>query len=74
MDWDRKWKHEFSEETSKQCAEYYFNAYAENWERDEVKSANQSIPGIMQWDDHDIFGFYLFCEVVNHRWRWFLSP
>jgi hypothetical protein len=56
MDWDNKWSHEFSEETSRQCAEYYFNAYGEVWERDEVKAALRNIPGIMQWDDHDIFG------------------
>ena len=56
MDWDNKWSHEFSEETSRQVAEYYFNAYAESWERKEVRAALESIPGVMQWDDHDIFG------------------
>jgi len=59
MDWDHKWKHEFSEEVARQVAEYYFNAYAESWERKEVKAALRSIPGIMQWDDHDIFGILL---------------
>ena len=28
LDWDTKWKHEWSEETSRQAAEYYFNTYA----------------------------------------------
>jgi PhoD related phosphatase len=56
MEWDHKWKNEFSEETLKQVAEYYFNAYTESWGRDEVKAANQNVPGTMQWDGHDIFG------------------
>jgi hypothetical protein len=58
MEWDHKWAHEFSDEVSRQVAEYYFNAYAESWQRDEVKAALESVPGIMQWDDHDIFGIY----------------
>ena len=72
MDWDNKWSHEFSEETSRQVAEYYFNAYGETWERDEVRAALRSVPGIMQWDDHDIFGIYI-RNTAYIRWCWILS-
>ena len=50
MEWSDRWKHEFSEHTAKQTAEYYFNTYLENWERPEVKSALESVPALMQWD------------------------
>lgn len=51
MEWDTKWKHEFSEETSRQVSEYYFNLYHETWERDEVRKALQTMPSLMMWDE-----------------------
>ncbi|KAI5480135.1 hypothetical protein MNV49_001795 [Pseudohyphozyma bogoriensis] len=50
-----KWKHEFSEETAKYCASYYFFSYFETWERKECKKALRTCPALMTWDDHDIF-------------------
>lgn len=35
--------------------QYWFRAYAETWEREEVRQALESIPALQQWDDHDIF-------------------
>ncbi|KAK4697921.1 hypothetical protein P7C70_g8134, partial [Phenoliferia sp. Uapishka_3] len=55
MEWDVKWAHEFSYETSEYCASYSFFTYLETWERPEVKSALCSAPALMMWDDHDIF-------------------
>jgi len=55
MEYEVMYKHEFSEEVSRQCANYYFCTYAENWERPEVKRSLQTCPAIMSWDDHDMF-------------------
>ena len=51
-----KWTHEFTPEGLKDVEKYYFYTYAEHWERrPEMKRALSSIPGMMMWDDHDIF-------------------
>ncbi|KAL8292292.1 hypothetical protein RQP46_001758 [Phenoliferia psychrophenolica] len=55
MEWEHKWTHEFSAETSMYCASYSFFTYFETWERPEVKAALRSAPALMMWDDHDIF-------------------
>lgn len=51
FDWDLKWTHEFSEETSNYVAQYYFNTYHETWERKEVRTALQTIPALMVWGE-----------------------
>lgn len=56
MPWDQRWTYEFDENSREEAERYYFNTYAENWEsRPEMKRALASIPGLMMWDDHDIF-------------------
>ena len=56
MPWDERWTYEFDESSRKIAERYYFNTYAEHWEcRPEMKHALASIPGLMMWDDHDIF-------------------
>ncbi|CAF1449810.1 unnamed protein product [Rotaria sordida] len=56
MEWNKKWKCEFTEEAKQEIEQYYFNNYAEHWERrPEMKQALGSVPSIMMWDDHDIF-------------------
>lgn len=56
MPWDQRWTYEFDESSRNAAEQYYFNTYAENWEsRPEMKRALASIPGLMMWDDHDIF-------------------
>ena len=56
MEWNEKWTCDFRDDLKEQVEQYYFNAYAENWEnRPEMKKALSSIPSLMMWDDHDIF-------------------
>jgi hypothetical protein len=56
MEWNEKWTTDFRDDVKEQVEEYHFNTYAENWDRrSEVKKALTSIPGLMTWDDHDIF-------------------
>jgi hypothetical protein len=56
MEWNEKWTCDFRNDLKEQIEQYYFNAYAENWEnRPEMKKALASIPSLMMWDDHDIF-------------------
>jgi len=55
MEWNHKWKHEFSAKTEHEVSQYHFNMYLENWERPEVKLALANVPALMSWDDHDIF-------------------
>lgn len=55
MEWNAKWKHEFSAKTEAEVSRYHFNTYMENWERPEVKLALANVPSLMSWDDHDIF-------------------
>lgn len=58
MEWEAKWTHEFSAETSKYVASYSFFTYFETWERPEVKAALRSSPALMMWDDHGKFPVY----------------
>ncbi|CAF1180334.1 unnamed protein product [Rotaria sp. Silwood1] len=56
MEWNKKWKMDFTEEAKQEIEQYYFNNYTEHWERrPEMKQALGSVPSIMMWDDHDIF-------------------
>ena len=56
MEWNDKWTCDFRDDLKEQVEQYYFNAYAENWDnRPEMKKALSSIPSLMMWDDHDIF-------------------
>ncbi|CAF3565838.1 unnamed protein product [Rotaria socialis] len=57
MEWNQKWALEFTDESKYAVKQYYFNNYAEHWERrPEMKKALGSIPSLMMWDDHAIFG------------------
>ncbi|CAF4251710.1 unnamed protein product [Rotaria socialis] len=57
MEWNQKWALEFTDESKYAVKQYYFNNYAEHWERrPEMKKALGSIPSLMMWDDHVIFG------------------
>ncbi|CAF2510873.1 unnamed protein product [Rotaria sp. Silwood2] len=56
MEWNEKWTCDFRVDLKEQVEQYYFYAYAENWDcRPEMKKALASIPSLMMWDDHDIF-------------------
>ena len=56
MEWNEKWTCDFPDDLKVQVEQYYFYAYAENWDcRPEMKQALASIPSLMMWDDHDIF-------------------
>ena len=55
MEWNKKWTCDFRDDLKLQVEEYHFNSYIQNWERPEVKNALASVPGLMMWDDHDIF-------------------
>jgi hypothetical protein len=58
LEWTDRWKHEFPQHVAKQTAEYYFNAYLENWERPEVKHALETSAALMQWDDRSFTPFF----------------
>ncbi|CAF3163824.1 unnamed protein product [Rotaria sp. Silwood2] len=56
LEWDKKWTHQFPDESKHEVEQYYFNNYAEHWgRRPEMKKALESIPSVMMWDDHDIY-------------------
>lgn len=56
LEWKEKWKCIIPTEAKQDIEEYYFNNYAEHWERrPEMKKALGSVPSLMMWDDHDIY-------------------
>ncbi len=38
-----------------EIAAFYFELYCRRWRQDHLREALASIPGVMMWDDHDIF-------------------